>query len=68
MRYKKKIGSFSKPREPLKKKSLEIWKFKKLFSNFVQFIGTKFLLYSKKSKVTLFLNRYSIKEERISQL
>ena len=68
MRYKKKIGSFSKPREQLKKESLEIWKFKKLFSNFIQFIGTKLLLYSKKSKVTLFLNRYSIKEERISQL
>ena len=64
----KKIRSFSKKKEKLMKKSFEALKFKKFISKFVQLILTKVFLHSKKSKLTLFLNKNSIINDLISQL
>ena len=50
------------------KKSFEALKFKKFISKFVQLILTKLFIHSKKSKLTLFLNKNSIIYDLISQL
>ena len=57
----KKIRSFSKEKEKLMKKSFEALKFKKFISKFAQSISTKLRLHSKKSRLTLFLNKNSIR-------